>query len=143
MKPPSYFVRLLDEIRARGLEIPAVLADVPTPLALETRRDLPTWCELRNYDRAACELLDKAIAIHVGSAAYLKAVSNELAIRHDLDGCPVSPVSELDRHTAAMRLYLKEIRAAERAPAKPAPVAEPPLTNSKRPVVRLPVGASR
>ena len=124
-KPQGYFAKLIDQIRARGLPVPTALAGEAQPLALSTRADLPPWCELNGYDDDAFGVLNEAIGVHTRSASYLKALVADLAVRVDLDGCPVSPVSELDRHSAALGLYLKE-RKDEARRAKPAdPVAAP------------------
>jgi sRNA-binding protein len=43
------------------------------------------------------------------SFRYLAAVVNDSAMRHDIDGNSVGPVSELDRHSASLELYRRTL----------------------------------
>ncbi len=153
----GYFGRLLDELKARGLPIPAVLIGEPRPLALATRQDLPAWGERNGYDEDALRLLNSAIGAHVRSAAYQLALSADLAERVDLDARAAGNVSELDRHSAALLLFTRGLRDEVKRGAKPAlKAAEPstapsassspspsalsppsPAAPAKRPIIRL------
>ena len=104
------FAQLLDQLRNRGLPIPAVLANEARPLALSTRQDLQPWGELNGYDEDALRLLNRAVGVHVRSAAYQHALVADLSERFDLDGNAVGKVSELDRHGAALLLFVREAK---------------------------------
>ncbi len=127
-KPQGYFAKLIDQIRARGMPVPAALIGEAKPLALSTRSDLPAWGERNGYDEDALRLLNSAIGAHVRSAAYQLALSADLAERVDLDGRAAGNVSELDRHSAALLLFTRGLRDEVKRGAKPALKAAEPST---------------
>jgi sRNA-binding protein len=43
------------------------------------------------------------------SFRYLDAVASDSAMRHDINGNPVGPVSELDCHSASLELYRRTV----------------------------------
>jgi sRNA-binding protein len=61
--------------------------------------------------------LRKALAYHARSPRYLRAVAAAGAIRVDLDGRPVEPVSDVDREHAAQKVSAIRKRKAERKQA--------------------------
>jgi sRNA-binding protein len=51
----------------------------------------------------------RAMGKYARSFRYLDAVASDSAMRHDIDGNPVGPVSELDRHSASLELYRRTV----------------------------------
>lgn len=47
----------------------------------------------------------RAMGKYARSFRYLDAVASDSAMRHNIDGNPVGPISELDRHSASLELY--------------------------------------
>jgi sRNA-binding protein len=63
--------------------------------------------------------LGQAMRYHVGNPAYLSALAVPGAMRVDLDGSPVEPVSDIDREGAAQVLRHREAwREAKKAKTK-------------------------
>ena len=78
---------------------------------------MPFTCGLRDaflacYPEADVDRVRRLFARVCGSDGYLRALSREGARRHDLDGCPLGPVSDAHRTRAAQQL---EARRAKRA----------------------------
>ena len=48
-----------------------------------------------------------------GSAPYLRALAREGARRHDLDGCPLGPVSDVHRARARRQLEARRAKGAK------------------------------
>jgi hypothetical protein len=115
----SYFSRILDQLRAFGLPIPAALASPgPAPFALSTRDDLPRWAAARGYDEAALKMLQRAIAATTRSPPYQKALASDLSVRFSLDGEAVEYVDPADRLTAALTVHARALKESAVAPAK-------------------------
>jgi hypothetical protein len=139
-KAPGYFERLLDELKARGLLVPAALsAREPMPLALSTCVDLPIWAASHNYDAAALSTLERAIATTVRSAAYQRALAADLSVRFTLDGESVEAVSAQDRLTAALCLHARTFKDASLAQPSEPPAAKKAVdaAPAKRPTLSL------
>jgi sRNA-binding protein len=51
----------------------------------------------------------RAMGKYARSFRYLDAVASDSAMRHDIDGNTVGPVSELDRHSASLELYRRTV----------------------------------
>jgi sRNA-binding protein len=51
----------------------------------------------------------RAMGKYARSFRYLDAVASDSAMRHDIDGNSVGPVSELDRHSASLELYRRTL----------------------------------
>ncbi|MBL0407523.1 ProQ/FinO family protein [Microvirga aerilata] len=51
----------------------------------------------------------RAMGKYARSFRYLDAVASDNAMRHDIDGNTVGPVSELDRHSASLELYRRTV----------------------------------
>jgi sRNA-binding protein len=51
----------------------------------------------------------RAMGKYARSFRYLDAVASDSAMRHDIDGNPIGPVSELDRHSASLELYRRAV----------------------------------
>jgi hypothetical protein len=150
-RPPDRFRQLLDELLARGLPAPAVLvAGEPLPLALSTRVDLPIWAAAHGYDAEATDTLQSIIRMTVRSAAYQRCLAADLGWRFSLDGEAIEPVSQSDRHSAALNLHARalksvtplEVKKAEEPTAvkkveEPTAVKKPEAASPKRPIIRL------
>jgi hypothetical protein len=128
-KTPSKAASLLDELKARGLPIPAALEE-SLPLALTTRADLPVWAAAHGYDAAALVVLNRAIAKTVHGHVYQRALGMDLSERHTLDGAPVEQVSGPDRLTAALNLHRQALHDLTLAQRKNEPASEPKKVES-------------
>jgi sRNA-binding protein len=109
-------------LRAAGLiePWPAVLGGEPLPLAIGTRQLL-----IERMGAAATtsrrNKVSRLLRAYCRSARYLRAMAAPGAMRHDLDGNPVEPVSDEHRANA---LEMLDANKGERPRVSPAPRPE-------------------
>ncbi len=72
----------------------------------------------------------RAMGKYARSFRYLDAVASDNAMRHDIGGNPVWPVSELDRHSASLELYRRTV--IDRSKARKAERNQEPAANEGR-----------
>ncbi|AXV18339.1 ProQ/FINO family protein (plasmid) [Neorhizobium sp. SOG26] len=71
-------------------------------------------------------VLRRAVSAFVHGKRYYMASAQPGAMRHDIDGNPVEPLSDEDRSVAQRRLISLKSAKAEKAKPAPAPVPAPP-----------------
>ena len=112
--PVTWRERMAAEVEAlAGGDAPAVFG----PLRATGAPWMPFTCGIRDaflacYPEADVDRVRRLFARVCASDGYLRALSREGARRHDLDGCPLGPVSDAHRTRAAQQL---EARRAKRA----------------------------
>ena len=112
--PVTWRERMAAEVEAlAGGHVPAVFG----PLRATGAPWMPFTVGLRDAFLACYPDADECrvrrlFARLAGSDQYLRALAREGARRHDLDGCPLGPVSDAHRTRAAQQL---EARRAKRA----------------------------
>ena len=152
-------IEFLETLRPYLSPWPAVFpsADDPTirPLALGISRAIEARLTAKDGEskRIARHRIKGWISRYTHSAGYLVALAQPGAMRHDVDGMPVEPVSE--EHQAIAQAQLAERRKVKRQgdrhsvpPDKPAPIEEPapqpvppPVGKGGRPILKLRRGA--
>lgn len=132
LPPPKqpHFASIAGALTAKGRTLPRVLAFALAndfrPLALDTRASWPQWAKAAGYDDEDVQLLMTAVRRLVNAPPYLEAVVEDGSWRHDAEGEPVEPVSAMDRHSTALRLFSRSLkRAGFPAKALQAEPAEP------------------
>jgi len=86
--------------------LPRTPDDEALPLKVGIYDDLVALLPADNDTRKAFR---RAMGKYARSFRYLDAVASDCAMRHDIDGNPVGPVSELDRHSASLELYRRTV----------------------------------
>jgi sRNA-binding protein len=72
----------------------------------------------------------RAMGKYARSFRYLDAVASDSAMRHDINGNPVGPVSELDRHSASLELYRRTV--IDRSKARKTEKYQEQIANEER-----------
>jgi hypothetical protein len=145
----------LSLLRARGFPVPAAFenASEPQALALTTREDIASYVSSHGGGEDETRLLVAIVAALTRTPRYVEALASDLSLRVSiLTGEAVSPVSEMDRHSAGLLIHARALRSASKAgvqdiaPAKPnppppqppKPPAPPPLAAQKAAAATLP-----
>jgi hypothetical protein len=81
----------------------------PQPLAISTRTAWPQWAEANGYSPEQTAILMRCVMNLRLTSGYLQALAADLSERYDVDGQAIEPVSELDRHSAALVLHSRSI----------------------------------
>jgi sRNA-binding protein len=101
--------------------LPSALGDQMKPFAVGL------FAELRSKPDVSATALRRAIAAFVHSKRYYLASAQPDAMRHDIEGVPIEPVSDVDRQLAQDRfveLRRKHSHAQDKLAVTPA--VEPP-----------------
>jgi hypothetical protein len=151
-KPMNYHMEkhleALAELKARGFPVPPALdnQDEPQPLALTTRADIAAYVAQHGGGQDEARLLDKVVAALVRTPRYTDAVAADLGVRVSIiTSEAVGPVSEMDRHSAALLIHARALRGSKpagvrdvaQADQKPPPQSPKP-TKSPAPKVAAP-----
>lgn len=124
----------LEALKARGFPIPPALANAsdPRPLAISTRSDIAAYVEAHGGGEEEARILGQAMAALTRTPFYIEALAADLSERVSiLTGAAVGPVSELDRHSAALQIHAKAVRSnkpagvPDAAPTRPKPPPQP------------------
>ena len=113
--PATWRERMAAEVEAlTGGHVPAVFG----PLRARGAPWMPFTCGIRDafmacYPEADERRVRRLFARLAGSEQYLRALAREGARRHDLDGCPLGPVSDAHRARAAQRLEARRAKGAK------------------------------
>jgi hypothetical protein len=103
----------LAELRLKGFPIPAALdLDHPRPLAVSVQADVNAYVKAHGFGPAEAKALGRIIMNLTRVPRYQEAVAADLSVRVSLSGEIVGPVSDLDRHSAALWLHARAIRNA-------------------------------
>ncbi len=86
--------------------LPRTPDDEPLPLKVGIYDELVALLPDDSDTRRAFR---RAMGKYARSFRYLDAVASDSAMRHDIDGNSVGPVSELDRHSASLELYRRTV----------------------------------
>ena len=119
----------LAELKTKGFPVPAALESGDEPLALATREDVGAYVALHGGGEDEARLLAQIVAALTRTPRYIEALASDLSLRVSiLTGEAAGPVSEMDRHSAALLIHARALRSASKpaiaqdvAPAKPKP----------------------
>jgi ProQ/FINO family len=115
---PGYFQKLRQRVIDANLDLPEPVKRYfggrPTPLATNTRKQLPAWCKAHGYTEDQRGLLNSFVKFLVQREAYHRAVAAGV-VRMNLDGNETGPP------TADHRAYAEERLAALQQQQRPKP----------------------